>query len=331
MFDIADSFEGGKEEIRLKLKAEAEVLGITSQDLGRQVRQAFFGDQAQRIQRGKDDVRVMVRYPQEERQSISTIASMKIRLKNGTTVPFDAVAEVQNSRGFAKISRVDRQRTVSITADINKKTVDASALERDMQKKVDEVVQKYPSVSFSLQGESRDTRETSGSLKSGLIFAFLAIYALLAIPFRSYLQPLIVMSIIPFGLAGAILGHIFMGMSMSMMSFFGMLALVGVVVNDSLVLVDYINKKRAAGVSLIEAVHTAGGARFRPIILTSLTTFAGLTPLIFEKSTQAQFLIPMAVSLGFGILYATLVTLFLVPANYLVLEDLFSLYRKKAK
>jgi len=186
----------------------------------------------------------------------------------------------------------------------------------------------YPGVSFSLEGEAREQRESFGSLGYGLLFVLFSIYALLAIPFRSYLQPLIVMSVIPFGAAGAMLGHMIMGMNLTIFSLMGMLALTGVVVNDSLVLVDYINRRRREGMALLEAVSTAGIARLRPVLLTSLTTFAGLTPLIFEKSTQAQFLIPMAVSLGFGILFATFITLLLVPLNYLILEDLRRIARR---
>lgn len=331
VFDISDSFEGGKEEIRLKVKPEAEILGISSTTMGRQVRQAFFGAEAQRVQRGRDDVRVMVRYPEEDRKSVSNVEAMKIRLNDGTEVPFSEVAEIENSRGYAKIFRVDRHRTINVSADVDKGKVNMAELNSDMAEKVEAIISQYPKVEYSLDGESKDSRDTTRSLLTGLLFTIFAIYALLAIPFRSYIQPLIVMSIIPFGLAGAILGHMVLGMSLSMLSLFGMLALAGVVVNDSLVLVDYVNKKKESGMEVMKAAFTAGGARFRPILLTSLTTFAGLTPLLLEKSTQAQFLIPMAVSLGFGILYATFVTLFLVPANYLILEDILNLYRKTPK
>jgi multidrug efflux pump subunit AcrB len=329
VFDIADSFEGGKEEIRFNVKPEAEILGVTSGDLGKQIRQSFFGEEAQRIQRGRDDIRVMLRYPEEDRKTVSSIESMKIRRSDGTEIPFSEVADLETGRGFAKIFRIDRQRTINITADINKDKVNTTELNREIEEKVKKILNRFPDIRYSLEGESRDAKETSGSLISGLIFALFTIYALLAIPFKSYTQPFIVMSVIPFGLGGAILGHIILGMSLSMMSLFGMLALAGVVVNDSLVLVDYVNKNRTKGMRLLDAAHSAGGARFRPIILTSLTTFAGLTPLLLEKSTQAQFLIPMAVSLGFGVLYATAITLFLIPANYLILEDIANIYRKK--
>jgi len=215
-----------------------------------------------------------------------------------------------------------------VTADVEKDSADIEAIKRDLRSFLEEAVRPWPGVSFSLEGEAREQRESFGSLGYGLMFVLFAIYALLAIPFKSYLQPLIVMSVIPFGVAGAMLGHMIMGMSLTILSLMGMLALTGVVVNDSLVLVDFINKRRAEGVPLMEAVSASGVARLRPVLLTSLTTFAGLTPLIFEKSTQAQFLIPMAVSLGFGILFATFITLILVPLNYLVLEDLRRLGRR---
>ncbi len=328
VFDITDSFEDGKQEIKLRIRPEAELLGITLDDLARQVRHAFFGFEAQRIQRGREEVRVFVRYPESERRSLDNLATMRIRTPDGAEVPFGEVASAEYGRGFAQIRRVDRNRTINVTADVNKETADIEAIKRDLNDFLAEAVPGYAGVSFTLEGEAREQRESFGSLGYGLMFVLFVIYALLAIPFRSYLQPLIVMSVIPFGAAGAMLGHMIMGMSLTIMSLMGMLALTGVVVNDSLVLVDYINRRRAEGMPLMEAVSTAGAARLRPVLLTSLTTFAGLTPLIFEKSTQAQFLIPMAVSLGFGILFATFITLLLVPLNYLVLEDLRGLARR---
>jgi len=322
VFDITDSFQDGKQEIKLRIRPEAELLGITLEDLARQVRHAFFGFEAQRIQRGREEVRVYVRYPEAERRSLDNLDTMRIRTPAGAEVPFAEVASAEFGRGFAQIRRIDRNRTINVTADVNKETADVEAIKRDIAAFLAEATPGYAGVSFSLEGEAREQRESFGSLGYGLMFVLFMIYALLAIPFRSYLQPLIVMSVIPFGAAGAMLGHMIMGMNLTIMSLMGMLALTGVVVNDSLVLVDYINKRRAEGMPLMQAVSTAGIARLRPVLLTSLTTFAGLTPLIFEKSTQAQFLIPMAVSLGFGILFATFITLLLVPLNYLVLEDL---------
>ena len=330
VFDVTDSFEEGKQEIKLSMRPEAELLGITLEDLARQVRHAFFGFEAQRVQRNREEVRVYVRYPEAERRSLDNLDTMRIRTPAGDEVPFSEVASADHGRGFAQIRRVDRNRTINVTADVNKETADIEAIKRDINEFLAAAAPGYAGVSFSLEGEAREQRESFGSLGYGLMFVLFMIYALLAIPFRSYLQPLIVMSVIPFGAAGAMLGHMIMGMSLTIFSLMGMLALTGVVVNDSLVLVDYINRRRAEGMALIEAVSTAGLARLRPVLLTSLTTFAGLTPLIFEKSTQAQFLIPMAVSLGFGILFATFITLLLVPLNYLVLEDLRALARRLA-
>ena len=331
VFDVGDSFENGKEEIQLTIRPQAQLLGITARDLARQVRQAFFGEQAQRIQRGREDVRVMVRYPQNERRSLESLESMRIRSPSGVEVPFAEVANAKIARGFSVIRRVDRRRIIDVTADINKETADVEAIKRDMTTFLAGLEERFPQVRFSFEGEAREQRESFSSLRVGVVFVLFVIYALLAIPFRSYLQPFIVMSVMPFGVIGAVLGHMLLGLSLSILSVMGMLALLGVVVNDSLVLVDYVNKRRAEGLAIMDAVRMAGVARFRAVMLTSLTTFAGLTPLIFEKATQAQFLIPMAVSLGFGILFATLITLVLVPINYLVLEDLARPFRRLPK
>ncbi|NOX92240.1 MAG: efflux RND transporter permease subunit [Gammaproteobacteria bacterium] len=321
VYEIRDNFEDGKPEIKLTVRPEAELLGLSTTELGRQVRQAFLGAEAQRIQRGRDDVRVMVRYPEAERRDLGSLDTMRIRTADGTRVPFGNVAAVEMGHGFSSIRRVDRRRVVNVTADLDKKTTDASAITRDLRRFMDELLLKYPGVSYSLEGEQREQGETFGSLVFGALFTLFAIYALLAIPFRSYVQPLLVLIVIPFSIVGALLGHMVMGLNLNVLSLLGMLALAGVVVNDSLVLVDWINRKRREGMRLDEALRTAGGARFRPILLTSLTTFAGLTPLLLDKSTQAQFLIPMAVSLGFGILYATFLTLLLIPTGYRILED----------
>ena len=322
VYDIRDSFKDGKPEIKLTVRPEAELLGLSTSELGRQVQQAFLGAEAQRIQRGRDDVRVMVRYPEIERRDLGSLDTMRIRTADGTQVPFGNVAAVEMGHGFSSIRRVDRQRVVNVTADLDKETTDARAITDDLRRFMDGLLLEYPGVSYSLEGEQREQGETFGSLIAGAVFTLFAIYALLAIPFRSYVQPLLVLIVIPFSIVGALLGHMVMGLSLNVLSVLGMLALAGVVVNDSLVLVDWINRKRREGMRLDEALRTAGGARFRPILLTSLTTFAGLTPLLLDKSTQAQFLIPMAVSLGFGILYATFLTLLLIPTGYRILEDM---------
>ncbi len=322
LFDIADSLSDGKQELQLALKPAAQMLGLDLTDLARQVRQAFFGFEVQRLLRGRDEVKVLVRYPALERQSLDTLDRMMIRTAQGVEVPFAEVAELKPGRSPAAINRVDRVRTVSITADANKEFADLEAIKRDLELFLGELIDDYPGVVYSFEGEAQEQRDSFQGLVWGGMFVLFIIFALLAIPFGSYAQPLIVMSVIPLGVVGAIMGHWLMGMTLTIMSAMGMLALSGVVVNDSLVLVDFVNRMRRSGMPLHEAVRMAGVARFRAVMLTSLTTFCGLMPLIFEKSTQAQFLIPMAVSLGFGILFATLITLFIVPVNYLLLEDL---------
>ncbi|OED37686.1 acriflavine resistance protein B [Chromatiales bacterium (ex Bugula neritina AB1)] len=325
--DITDSFADGKQEIKLNIKPAAQQLGLTLLDLAEQVRQAFFGFEVQTIQRDRDEVRVVVRYPESERQSLDSLQTMRIRTPANIDVPFSEVAEATWGRGFATIKRVDRRRTINIEADADKETADIESIKQELNTDLTALLQGYPGVSYSLEGEAREQRDSFGSLRTGILIVLGAIYALLAVPLRSYSQPIMVMLVIPFGVVGAILGHIVMNMNLSIMSYMGMLALAGVVINDSLVLVDYINKRRGAGLQVFESVKAAGVARFRAILLTSLTTFFGLMPLIFEESTQAQFLIPMAVSLGFGILFTTLVTLLLIPINYLILEDLKNLFR----
>nr|VFJ56367.1 MAG: Multidrug efflux pump subunit AcrB [Candidatus Kentron sp. DK] len=321
VFDVGDSFDAGRQEIELTLRPDAELLGLSVSDLGTQVRQAFFGAEAQRIQRGRDDVRVMVRYPPDNRRFETDLTEMRIRTPSGVEVPLATVADAAIGTGFSSIRRVDRHRAVNVTADIDKEKTNINRITRDLAPFLADLERRWPGVRYTLEGELREQQESFGSLFMGIGLVLFVIYALLAIPFRSYVQPFIVMGIIPFGVIGALLGHMIMGMNLSIMSVWGILALTGVVVNDSLVLVDYINRRRREGAPVREAISLAGVARFRPILLTSLTTFAGLMPLIFDKSTQAQFLIPMAVSLGFGILYATLLTLFLVPVVYRIMED----------
>ena len=322
VFDITDSFSDGKQEIKLKIKPEAEALGLTLADLARQVRQAFYGEEAQRIQRGRDDIRVMIRYPADERKSLGSLENMRVRLPGGVEIPFSSAAEATIGQGFSTISRTDRKRTISVMADVDVTKGNANEIMQDITANVlPGLLAKYRGVTYSLEGEQAEQQETMGGLARGFVFALLIIYILLAIPFRSYWQPFVVMSAIPFGIVGAIWGHLFMGMNLTILSGFGLVALTGVVVNDSLVMVDFINRARAKGHPLLIAIREAGAARFRPITLTSVTTFAGLTPLLLEKSLQAQFLIPMAISLAFGVLFATFITLVLVPSIYHIFED----------
>ncbi len=323
VYDVADSFREGKQEIKLEITPVAESLGLTLSDLGRQVRQAFYGEEVQRIQRGRDEIRVMVRYPVKERRSLANLEDKRIRTAGGVAVPFSAAAKATLGRGYSFIERTDRRRTLNITAEVDETKANANEILADITKNVlPTLLSEYPTISYSLEGEQRDQREALASLQRGFLLALLVIYALLAIPFRSYGQPLLVMGVIPFGIVGAIWGHIVMGISLTILSFFGIVALTGVVVNDSLVMVDFINRFRKKGEGIQKAIREAGVVRFRPIILTSITTFAGLTPLLLERSLQARFLIPMAVSLAFGVLFATFITLILVPVSYQILEDI---------
>jgi len=321
LFDIKNSFEGGKDEVQLRIRPEAEQLGLNLRMLGTQVRHAIYGAEAQRIQRNQSEVKVIVRAPKDERYSLSDLQDLRIHIPNGADIPLSEVAYIDIGSGSSSISRVDRQRIINITADLNKEKTDANNVVRDLKQWLPDLLKNHPSVTVDMEGEQLEQKKFANSLKFGFAVALLSIYILLAIPFGSYTQPLMVMSIIPFSIIGAIGGHAIMGISLSISSVMGVLALIGVVVNDSLVLVDYTNKRIKEGASVAKAIRIAGGARFRPILLTSLTTFAGLTPLIMDKSTQAQFLIPMAVSLGFGILFATMLTLVLIPTFYLIVED----------
>ncbi len=320
VFEIEDSLSDGKEELQIELTKQGKAVGLTRVGISQQVRSAFFGAEVQRIQRGRDDVRVMVRLPAEERSTIANLENLLITTPLGGNVPLSHVAILIPGQSPSTINRIDLNRTVNVTADVEKTNTNMTVLQADLKTYLDELISQYPGVKHSLEGEAKEQRESFSSLGWALVFVFFIIYVLLAIPFKSYLQPLIVMSIIPFGMIGAVVGHWIMGMDLSIMSLLGLLALVGVVVNDSLVLVDFINKKREETNDLMSAVLMAGASRFRPVMLTSLTTFIGLMPLLFEKSTQAQFLIPMAVSLGFGILFATFITLLLIPVNYMLVE-----------
>ena len=323
VFEISDSFRAGKEEMQLRIRPAAETLGLTLQDLGRQVRQAFYGEEAQRIQRGRDDIRVMVRYPQEDRRSLGDLENMRVRTPNGGEVPFSQVAMVELGRGFASIRRVDRNRSVNVTASVDATVTSAGQVIADLQTRIlPEVLASYPGVFFTFEGAQAEQVDTVAGLQTGFILALLMIFALLAVPLRSYVQPIIIMSAIPFGLVGAVWGHFIMGLDVTMMSMFGLVALSGVVVNDSLIMVDFINRKRRLHKDIAIAVREAGVNRFRPILLTSLTTFVGLVPLMSTKSFDAAFLVPMAVSLAFGVLFATFITLMLVPTAYLILDDI---------
>ena len=320
--DVGDSFEGGPREMRIGIKPAAEALGLGLEDVGRQVRQAFYGEEAQRIQRGRDDIRVMVRYPAADRRSLAELENMRIRTPDADEVPFGYVADLESGRGVSTIRRVNRSRATSVTASLDETVTSAGAVYAALAGDVmPAVARDHAGVRYSFEGSQADQDAVIGSLQVGFPLALFAIFALLAIPLGSYVQPLIIMSAIPLGFVGAVGGHVVMNEAVTMLSMMGVVALSGVVVNDSLVMVDFINRARRRGGTLMAAVQEAGAARMRPILLTSITTFAGLAPLLLEQGAQADFLKPMAISLAFGVLFATVVTLVLVPAAYLVLDD----------
>jgi multidrug efflux pump subunit AcrB len=331
--DIQDSLSGGNEELVLLIKPEAEAFGLTRLSIANQVRQGFYGAEAQRIQRDGEEVKVMIRYPKSERSSIGNLESMRLRTPSGGEVPFSLVADYIKQPSYSTITRIDGVLSVSVTAKADKRQVEPSKVVQQIQMEyIPKLMEKYPSVSTDLFGNSKDEAESMLDLAKAAVFALFCIYALMAIPLKSYSQPIIIMSVIPFGLIGAILGHLVLGMDISILSMFGIIALAGVVVNDSLIMVDFVNRDRAQGHSIKHAAINAGTQRFRAIILTSLTTFLGLVPIIFfEKSLQAQIVIPMATSLAFGIVFATVITLILIPALYVILNDIKGVFGRKGQ
>jgi multidrug efflux pump subunit AcrB len=319
VFDVISGYDSGSEEVKLNIRPEAQALGLSQSDLGRQVRQAFYGEEAQRLQRGKDEVRVMVRYPLNERNSMSNLEQMRIRTPEGGQVPFHTVADVDVGSSFSRINRIDRMRSVQITADVDVAFTTPEEVSAAVHSTIlPEILARHPGVTESAGGAAVEQANAMTEMLTALTISMLLIYVLLAIPLKSYTQPLLIMSVIPFGIVGAVLGHWIIGIHFSMMSLFGIIALAGVVVNDSLVLTDYINQQREEGVPMEEAVVNGGVRRFRAILLVAMTTFVGLVPIVMEKSLQAQLIIPMAVSLGFGSLFATVITLFLIPVIYVM-------------
>ncbi len=326
--DISDSFRSGKQELKLSILPSGEALGLSLGDLARQVRQAFYGEEAQRIQRGRDDVRVMVRYTEEERRTLAALDKMRIRTPSGAEVPFATVGEATLGRGFSTIRRSESRRVVNVIADVDRTQITANEVLADLRNgPIQEIMAPYPRVSYRLEGAQADQAESIGSLIPLYALALFVIFALLAIPLKSYAMPLIIMSVIPFAFMGAIWGHLIMKTfgyvsGLAMMSMLGVTAASGVVVNSSLVLVHSVNHRRQRGEGMLDAVIGASVSRCRPIILTSLTTFVGLSPLMINTSVQAVTLVPMAVSLAFGVLFSTVVTLFVVPSGYLIIHDI---------
>ncbi|MEE2782542.1 MAG: efflux RND transporter permease subunit [Pseudomonadota bacterium] len=326
--DITDSFRSGKQELKLSILPSGEALGLSLGDLARQVRQAFYGEEAQRIQRGRDDVRVMVRYTQAERSTLAALDTMRIRTPGGSQVPFTTVAKAELGRGFSTIRRSDSRRVVNVIADVDRTQITANEVLADLRSgPMQTLMAPYPRVSYSLEGAQADQTESMASLLPLYVIALFVIFTLLAIPLKSYAMPLIIMSVIPFAFMGAIWGHLFMQnlgyvSGLAMMSMLGVVAASGVVVNSSLVLAHNIDDRISRGQELFDSVVDASVSRCRPILLTSLTTFVGLSPLMLNTSVAAQTLVPMAVSLAFGVLFSTVVTLFVVPAGFVIIDEL---------
>jgi multidrug efflux pump subunit AcrB len=325
--DVDDGFSEGKPQLDFKMLPEGLALGLTSSNVARQVRNAFYGAEALRQQRGRDEVKVKVRLPKDQRLSEHDLDKFLVRTPQGTEVPLRDVAVATRGRAYTSIDRKNGQRSVEVTANVTPRSDSENVLGDVLQKILPGLKEKYPGLAQGFAGRQKDLREGMSSLALGFMVAIFAVYALLAIPFRSYAQPLIIMVCIPFGIVGAVIAHVVMGYPLSLMSMMGIVALSGVVVNDSLVLIDFANSERKRGLDLHDAVTSAGIRRFRPILLTTLTTFFGLAPMIFEKSRQARFMVPMAISLGFGILFSTVITLVLVPSLYLIIEDVQHLFR----
>lgn len=329
VFDISNSALSGGDEIQLSIKPEAEALGITLSSLGRQVRQAFYGEEAQRIQRGREELKVMVRYPVEERQSVADLENMMIRTPSGVEVPFHSVADVTFGQAYSRITRLNRIRTVTVSGDIDPQIVEPGKVIGEISDDyIPELLARFPGVDYGLEGSSQEEAELAMNMTVAGVAALFLIYALIAIPLHSYAQPLVIMAVIPFGAIGAIIGHLVMGSALSMFSLFGLIALAGVVVNDSLIMVDFINKAREAGTPIRQAVIESGTQRFRPIFLTSVTTAAGLAPILFETSLMARLVVPTAISLAYGIVFATVITLFLIPSLYMLQDDGFAWARR---
>jgi multidrug efflux pump subunit AcrB len=332
VFDVADSFRAGKQEMAFTATPAAEALGISLSDVARQVRQAFWGEEVQRIQRGRDEVKVVVRYPAAQRRSLGDLERLRIRTAQGTAVPFASVAHASLGSGFSSIHRVDRARVIAVTADVDVALGNANAIIADLgESALPELPARFPGVTFGFAGQQAEQRDFLDAMLRGQLFALLAIYALLAVPLRSYAQPIIIMSIIPFGVVGAALGHLLLGYDLSMYSVIGLLALSGIVVNSSLVLVDQVNTLRASGMRLADAALEGSVSRVRAIFLTEITTFVGLIPMMYDTAMAARMTIPLAITLAFGVLFAAVITLVLLPCMYLVLEDATLLVQGKQR
>ncbi len=325
VYDITDDFDAGRREVQIELYDSARALGLTTASLATQIRAAFYGYEARKIQRGREDVKLMVRYPEEFRRRVHDVESMYVATPDGTSVPFREVARLVEGVGYSTITRKDQRRTVTIRADVNEDVTNAYLVTETLAGSFPETIAQYPGVRMQFTGRQEETSKSFGSLRIGFAVACALIFVILTAIFRSYLQPMIIMAAIPFGLIGAVIGHWGMGYPLTIMSMIGLVALTGIVVNDAIVLVNFINVRVRAGAEPGAAVVEAARARLRPIMLTSITTVLGLGPLVLEQSFQARFLIPMAISVSAGLIFATVLTLLAVPALYMIVLDMKSL------
>ncbi|TFH41940.1 MAG: efflux RND transporter permease subunit, partial [Lysobacterales bacterium] len=317
VFDVADDSRPGKWEFQMRVKPEAMAMGVPMADLAETVRGSYYGEEVMRLQRGRHEVKLMVRYPREDRRSLADFEEIRVRTIDGAERPITELANVQVERGYSEINRIEQLRSITITADIDEKVGNAYNIVQDLRANfMPGLLEKSPGVRVLWQGQQERTTESMESLLMGLLVALIAMFVLLTIEFRSYVQPLIILAIIPFGVVGAVWGHFVQGMEITMFSLFGIVALTGVVVNDAIVLIDFINLRLRDGAPIKQALLDAGTQRLRPVFLTSVTTVAGLMPILLERSFQAQIVIPMATSLCFGLMLATVFVLFLVPTWY---------------
>lgn len=329
--DVSDNYNRGKQQFDFRLLPEARKLGLTSDEVGQQVRDGFFGALAMRQLRGTNEVEVRVKLPREERKDLYNLEEYLIRTEDGVEVPLYDIAEIETGEAFTSITRRDGRRVVGVSMDVEPAAAINQVLASIQTEELPRLQEAFPGITWSFEGSDAEMRESTQALWGSFFLALLIIYALLSIAFNSYWQPLIVMGAIPFGIVGAVIGHILLGYNLSLVSLMGVIALSGVVLNDSLIMIDFANKKRKKGESVFNAIHEAGLRRFRPIMLTTLTTFGGLTPIILETSIQATQLIPMAISLGFGIVFATTIILVLVPCLYMILEDALQFVKKNLR
>jgi len=331
LYQVRTDFSPGKNEMRLSLKPEAHGFGLTVDDLARQVYAGYYGNEAVRLQRGSDDIRVKVRYTEEERSRLSDLERIRIRTPNGHDIPLLSVAEISYEPGYSTITRTDGKRRVAVSAEIDTNTANASEIMAELSKGYfGQLKERYPDLGISIQGDMMNTSESTDSLSIGFPMAIIGIFIIIATMFRSYIQPFIILFTVPFGIIGAILGHLLMGYDLSILSAFGMVALTGVVVNDAIVLIDRINRNLAQGMPFFEAVRAGGARRFRAVFLTTISTVGALTPLILEKDFQARMLIPMAISIAAGVTFATILTLVLIPSLLTILND-FRLFIHRMK